>query len=122
MTRRSVWTLIVVLLCVAGITFFVLSRRKGETVKPSEPTVSTQPVIPPKSAEELRKEWTDGVNAALAKYDQDQNAKTAMDSLLALTVPSADRGVHLKLVLAFQALVNGDKNAKDLLVKARKGL
>lgn len=122
MTRRLVWILIVVLLCIASVAFFVLLRKKGETVKPTESTVSMQPVVPPKSPEQLRSGWIVGVKAALTQYDQDQNAQTAMDSLLALTVPSSDRDAHLKLVLAFQAMTNGDQKAKDLLAKARKGL
>lgn len=79
------------------------------------------PMAPPaRTQEEIRADWSRGVQDALAEYDRTQDATKARDALLRLSVREADQSTHLALVLAFQGLIDRRANAAAALDQARR--
>lgn len=105
---------IVVFLMLLAILFFLRSRSRS--LVPSDPS-SSQPSV---SSVERHREWRSKVENILNDYDRTSNAAQARDGLLGLTVAPEDRDMHLKLVLAFQAVVDGASDASFKLQETRK--
>lgn len=82
-------------------------------------TNSSTGVSTAKPAAVIRSDWRASVTRVLAEYDQTQDAKAAVDGLLALYVTQADQPIHLELVLALQSLSESRAEAKAMLRTAR---
>jgi hypothetical protein len=112
--QRFLLIIVALLVCFGGAFFVLRSGRIGSSR-------SVQPMIT-RSPEEMHADWQSRTEIILKQYDQDQKADVARDALLTLTVPAQDRDKHLSLVLAFQAVINQDKDAAQKLQQAREGL
>ncbi|HEU0051020.1 MAG TPA: hypothetical protein VFQ60_03115 [Patescibacteria group bacterium] len=102
-------SILVVVICVLLARRFLVSRL-------SVPA----PIQAPVSAEEMHRTWIESVSSTLAAFDQHQDARAARDALVKLMVTKDDKEIHLNLVLAFQAFLDGNKNAAVLLRRARQ--
>lgn len=103
-----------VLLLIVCVTAGVLSWRTRQST-----TGSSKSTLTAKPAAVIQSDWRAGVTRVLAEYDQTQDAKAAVDGLLALYVTQGDQPVHLELVVAFQSLSESRSEAKEMLRTAR---
>ncbi|MFA6429590.1 MAG: hypothetical protein WCV84_03790 [Patescibacteria group bacterium] len=83
---------------------------------------SAQPVVSTPTTQDIRAAWNTGVSTTLVRFDTTKNAQEARDALLDLRVTAEDKEAHLRLVLAFQALLDKAKNAEALLKQAREAV
>lgn len=109
-TRYLIGLLIVICL-VAGI----LAIKKQ-----FEPTMVVLPDAPVRSEMDVAESWRADVARTLSEFDQNQDARAAEQSLLALRVVDRDRELHLKFVLAFHALGESRPEGKSDLSEARR--
>ncbi len=111
--RIIVWMVLVILVLGGGI--FFLFRRTVSTSAPVVAPLQTEfrPALPSRPASEIHREWKERVANILRVYDDTHDARVARDTLLALTVTRDDQTIHLQLVLAFQALVDGDRKTGE---------
>ncbi|MDO8584411.1 MAG: hypothetical protein Q7R83_04505 [bacterium] len=107
---RRVLLILAIVVALGAVS--ALAWKLGSSTPPAVP------VVPTLSLEEIRGVWLARVSSTVAGYEQTQNATEARDRLLALTVPSELRDVHLSLVLAFQALVDQRKTGEQQLKQA----
>lgn len=70
----------------------------------------------------MHEDWQERVKDILRSYDEEKNAVSARDALLALTVSRDDQSTHLALVLAFNALAEGKTEGQRQLDEARRML
>lgn len=104
--RWGVRLLIFVLL---GVTFLILRMRN--TQRFIEAPIGKVAPLPTVSLAQMHTDWQKTVRDVAAHYEQDHDAARARDALLALTVAPADQSMHLRLVLALNALVEGASGA-----------
>lgn len=99
----------ILLLIMLGGGFWI-----GARLLPSRPTMGVTP-----SQEEIQQSWNVGVKRVIEEYESSKNAVQAKQQLLALTVPAHAREVHLALVLALEAKIQGRDDAETRLDAAR---
>lgn len=113
--RLGKWALrIVIFLCLL-VVLWVLQRRKPVYLPSSPPGP-----VPAVSSEERHAVWQTSVASILEEYDRTKDATQARDALLSLVVTKEDQERHLRLVLAFQGLVDGTAKAAEALQQARQ--
>jgi hypothetical protein len=110
MPKRSLLMVVVLLLAVVAAGFWLYRSRTNA------PPVVSESVISP---EAMHAAWKTRVAEILQTYDRDQNAQAAEDALSELRVTADDKEIHLKLVLAFASIVQGDKKGAERLKQAR---
>lgn len=104
---------------ILGLLLILFVIQRGFFRSPSSDGVVSRSNT--RTAAQLQQTWRSEVQAILRQYDQDQNAASARESLLGLTVAREDQAKHLALVLAFNASSERQPNADALLAQARDG-
>lgn len=72
------------------------------------------------SPEQMRAMWRQRVEGIIQGYEQGKDASRARDALLGLTVAREDQEVHLRLVLALNAIVEKAADAELKWQEAKK--
>lgn len=98
--RWGVRLMVFALLCL--VLLFLRLRTGSSTVTRDVPPSPAPPLSV--SSTQIHADWQTAVRSVIVSYEQDQEAAKARDALLGLRVVSTDQDIHLRLVLALNAL------------------
>ena len=103
------WGIRILIFVLLGLALWALRIHNAR--RPMEAPIGKVAAPSSVSLAQMHTDWQKIVRDTAARYEQDHDATRARDALLALTVAPVDQAMHLQLVLALNALVEGAPGA-----------